>query len=106
MAATGSAIHDKRNPFPATIIDNLPIVGRGSTKETRHVEISLAGSGLHYEPGDALGIAATNGSGVVSALPEALQLAPEATLEIKGEATTLGQALTSRFRAEEQTSEL
>ncbi|HEY9579046.1 MAG TPA: assimilatory sulfite reductase (NADPH) flavoprotein subunit [Rhizorhapis sp.] len=97
MAATGSAIHDKRNPFPATIIDNLPIVGRGSTKETRHVEISLAGSGLHYEPGDALGIAATNGSGVVSALLEALQLAPEATLEIKGEATTLGEALTSRF---------
>src|SRR3546814_5814195 len=76
MAATGNAIHDKRNPFPATIIDNLPIVGRGSTKETRHVEISLAGSGLHYEPGDALGIAATNGSGVVSALLEALQLAP------------------------------
>src|SRR3546814_2464034 len=39
----------------------------------------------------------TNGSGVVSALLEALQLAPEATLEIKGEATTLGEALTSRF---------
>src|SRR3546814_12682342 len=77
MAATGSAIHDKRNPFPATIIDNLPIVGRGSTKETRHVEISLAGSGLHYEPGDELGIAATNGPGVVSALLAALQLAPE-----------------------------
>src|SRR3546814_6960448 len=57
----------------------------------------LAGSGLHYGPVESLGMAATNGSGVVSALLEALQLAPEATLEIKGEATTLGEALTSRF---------
>src|SRR3546814_17314062 len=42
-------------------------------------------------------MAATKGSGVVSALLEALQVAPEASLESKGEATTLGEALTSRF---------
>src|SRR3546814_2663566 len=49
-----TAAHDKRNPFPAQVIDNIAIVGRGSTKETRHVEFSLEGSGLFYEPGDAL----------------------------------------------------
>src|SRR5690606_34049899 len=53
-------IHDKRNPFPAAVLVNTPIVGRGSTKETRHIEFSLEGSGLTYTPGDALGIDASN----------------------------------------------
>lgn len=95
--APGAVAYDKRNPFPATIIDNIPIVGRGSTKETRHVEFSLAGSGLHYEPGDALGIAAANDPAVVSALLEALALSPDAALDIKGESITLGDALTHRY---------
>ncbi|MGL1530588.1 flavodoxin domain-containing protein, partial [Vibrio parahaemolyticus] len=56
-SAIAAARHDKRNPFPAAVIENIAIVGRGSTKETRHVEFSLAGSALAYEPGDALGIA-------------------------------------------------
>ena len=30
--------------------------GRGSNKETRHLELSLEGSGLTFEPGDSLGI--------------------------------------------------
>ena len=59
-AATGetvpATVHDKRNPFPAAIIENIAIVGRGSSKETRHVEFSLAGSGLTYQPGDALNV--------------------------------------------------
>src|SRR3546814_13357399 len=58
--AAPTAAHDKRNPFPAQVIDNIAIVGRGSTKETRHVDFSLDGSGLFYEPGDALGIAASS----------------------------------------------
>ena len=34
----------------------LNLNGRGSNKETRHLEFSLEGSGLTYKPGDALGI--------------------------------------------------
>ena len=89
--------HDKRNPFPATIIDNIPIVGRGSSKETRHIEFSLEGSGLAYEPGDALGIAASNDPVVVSTLLDALSLSPEAEFEHKGQACTMGEAFTHRF---------
>ena len=97
--ATGApvATYDKRTPFPAAIIENIAIVGRGSTKETRHIEFSLAGSGLTYEPGDALGIATSNDPVVVAELLEALGLAPEADLEVKGDHCTLGEALTHRF---------
>ena len=31
--AASTVVHDKRNPFPAPVIDNIAIVGRGSTKE-------------------------------------------------------------------------
>ena len=89
--------HDKRNPFPAPVIENIAIVGRGSSKETRHVEFSLAGSGLVYEPGDALGIAASNDPAVVAAPLDALSLSPDAAFDLKGQSVTIGEALTHRF---------
>lgn len=92
-----TTVHDKRNPFPAPIIDNIAIVGRGSTKETRHIEFSLEGSGLVYEPGDALGIAATNDLAVVATLIDALSLQPDAEFEQKGQTLRLDDALTHRF---------
>lgn len=95
--AAAPSHYDKRNPFPAPIIENIAIVGRGSTKETRHIEFSLAGSGLAYEPGDALGIAASNDPIVVAELLEALDLAPETELDLKGHTLSLSEALTHRF---------
>lgn len=97
VAPAPLTVHDKRNPFLAPIIDNLPIVGRGSTKETRHIEFSLAGSGLRYEPGDALGIAASNDPALVDRLLETLALSADAGFELKGQAMTIGDALTHRF---------
>ncbi len=40
----------------------------GSAKDVRHVVIDLAGSGLHYEPGDSIGLAAQNDPALVQAL--------------------------------------
>ena len=49
-------LYSREQPFAAEIIDNQRITGRAATKDVRHVEFSLAGSGLRYEPGDALGV--------------------------------------------------
>ena len=95
--AATPAVHDKRNPFPAPIVENIAIVGRGSSKETRHIEFSLAGSGLVYEPGDALGIGASNDPAVVADLLEALGISAEAEFELKGQSHSMGEALTHRF---------
>ncbi len=95
--APPASVHDKRNPFPAPVVDNIAIVGRGSTKETRHIEFSLEGSGLVYEPGDALGIAASNDPAVVAALIDTLSLQPDAEFEHKGQTVRLDDALTHRF---------
>ncbi|HEU0134489.1 MAG TPA: flavodoxin domain-containing protein, partial [Allosphingosinicella sp.] len=96
-AFPAATAHDKRNPFEARIIENIPIVGRDSTKETRHIELDIAGSGLAYEPGDALGVVARNDPAVVAALIEAAGLSGDCPLAVKGETTTLAEALEGHF---------
>src|SRR5690606_28412418 len=55
-------------------LENVNLNGGGcetvkpSAKETRHIELSLAGSGLTYEPGDALAIIPQNDPEVVQEL--------------------------------------
>jgi sulfite reductase (NADPH) flavoprotein alpha-component len=88
---------DKRNPFHARIIDNIVLTGRGSTKETRHIEISLEGSGLSFNPGDALGISARNDPALVERILESLGLDRATPLALKGEQIPLAQALEEKF---------
>ena len=52
--------YTRKNPFKATVLDKTRITGRDSDKEVYHFELSLEGSGITYEPGDALGVIAQN----------------------------------------------
>jgi sulfite reductase (NADPH) flavoprotein alpha-component len=47
---------DRSNPFPAPLLQCVPLNAPGSEKDVRHVVFSLKGSGLSFEPGDALGV--------------------------------------------------
>ncbi len=95
--AAAAAAHDKRNPFAATVLENIRIVGRNSSKETRHVELDLTGSGLSYQPGDALGFIPSNDSAVVEQLLEASGLSGDTEVSVKTSSMSLASALTSRF---------
>ena len=55
-----SETYTRKNPFSATVIDKVKITGRDSDKEVYHVELTLEGSGITYEPGDSVGILASN----------------------------------------------
>ena len=48
--------HTRERPFAAPVLENQSIVARDAGRDIRHVELSLDGSGLHYEPGDAIGV--------------------------------------------------
>ena len=65
--------YSRKNPFPARLVVNRKLTGEGSEKDTRHFEISLQGSGLTYEAGDALGIMPTNSPELVDEILQALQ---------------------------------
>jgi len=62
--------YDKKNPFPAALLKKYNLNGEGSAKETIHAEISLEGSGLTYEAGDALGVVPQNAPDLIEAFLE------------------------------------
>ncbi|HKB90560.1 MAG TPA: sulfite reductase subunit alpha [Opitutaceae bacterium] len=71
--AESKSAYSKKNPFPARLLASNDLNGPGSAKETRHVEISLEGSGLSYEAGDALGVIPTNCPELVDEILRALE---------------------------------
>ncbi|WP_340390347.1 assimilatory sulfite reductase (NADPH) flavoprotein subunit [Paenibacillus sp. FSL E2-0151] len=68
----GESEYDRTNPFKAEVLENLNLNGRGSDRETRHIELSLEGSSLDYEPGDSLGIFPENHPRLVEELIAAM----------------------------------
>lgn len=60
--------YSKKKPFPAPLIANIKLNGEHSAKDTRHIAFSLAGSGLVYETGDALGVMVQNCPEVVDSV--------------------------------------
>ena len=72
MSSDPTSLYSRKNPFPATHPVNRKLSGEGSGKDTRHHEISLAGSELNYEVGDSLGLFATNDPELVSEIIQAI----------------------------------
>ncbi|MHA2854358.1 assimilatory sulfite reductase (NADPH) flavoprotein subunit [Paenibacillus lautus] len=91
--------YSRSNPYQAEILENLNLNGRGSDRETRHIEISLEGSNLQYEPGDSLGIYPENHPQLVDDLIAVMGWnADEAVVVNKsGEARTLRDALLRHY---------
>ncbi|HEY4247798.1 MAG TPA: sulfite reductase subunit alpha [Lacunisphaera sp.] len=52
--------YSKKRPYPALLLTSRNLNGPGSGKQVHHVEFDLAGSGLNYEAGDALGVVPLN----------------------------------------------
>ena len=85
--------HDREHPYAAAVLANDRITGRGATKEVRHVEISLVGSGLSYRPGDSLGVWHENPPTVVDGVLAALGLDAAETVTVDGQSRSLGEWL-------------
>ena len=97
----------RKNPFPARLVANRKLNGDGSGKEVRHYEISLAGSGLSYEVGDALGVLPANCGELVGDLLTALGCdGEEAVKTPDGSETSLRLALTQHYDVTKPSTEL
>lgn len=64
-AAPAQSQYTKQNPFAAELSVVQKITGRDSTKDVRHIEISLEGSDITYLPGDSLGVYFLNDEALV-----------------------------------------
>lgn len=84
---------DKSNPFPAEVLVNQKITGGKSSKDVRHIELSLEGSGLRYEPGDALSVVAQNPPQLVAELLQELALDGDEIVSLRDNSLKLVDAL-------------
>jgi sulfite reductase (NADPH) flavoprotein alpha-component len=92
------AAYSRQQPFMAHIIEHRRLSKAGSEKDTRHFGISIAGSGMTYEPGDSLGVFANNAPPLVDEVLRLLKLDPEATVtNPEGQAAPLRQALLHHY---------
>ncbi|MDX1381706.1 MAG: flavodoxin domain-containing protein, partial [Xanthomonadales bacterium] len=75
----------RKRPFQAEVLATQKITGLESDKDVYHVELSLADSGLRYEPGDALGVWPVNADETVAAILDGLRIDPDERVERDGE---------------------
>ncbi|WP_371186797.1 assimilatory sulfite reductase (NADPH) flavoprotein subunit [Thalassotalea maritima] len=85
--------YSKIQPFLATVIDNQKITGRDSNKTVHHLELDVEGSGLTYQPGDALGILPTNEPQLITRIINEFSLDAEAPVVVSEQNMTLYKAL-------------
>ena len=53
-------MHTRDNSYLSPLIDKRPLTREVSSKQTLHLALSLAESGLRYSQGDELGVIAEN----------------------------------------------
>ena len=95
--------YNKANPFPATLITNQKITGRQSDKDVRHLEFDLAGSDLHYQAGDALGVWFDNDPTLVDEILSLAQIDPTTEVTIERKTQTISTALLSHLELTQNT---
>ncbi|WP_405116988.1 assimilatory sulfite reductase (NADPH) flavoprotein subunit [Paenibacillus sp. FSL K6-1217] len=91
--------YSRNHPFHAEVLENLNLNGRGSDRETRHLELSLAGSNITFEPGDSLGVYPENHPQLVDDIIAAMgwNADERVPLNKKGEEGTLQEALLRHY---------
>ncbi len=91
------AVYSRHRPFEAVVLTNQKITGAKSTKDVRHIELSLEGSGLTYEPGDSLAVIADNPPQLIEELLETLGFSGDEEVEVQGAAFTIRDALRAKL---------
>jgi sulfite reductase (NADPH) flavoprotein alpha-component len=87
----------KQNPFAAELSLVQKITGRDSTKDVRHVEISLEGSDITYSPGDSLGVYFLNDEALVDEVLALTQIDATSVVKLGGEDLSVRDALIEKL---------
>lgn len=89
--------YTKQNPYDAALLSSQKITGRNSGKDVRHIEIDLEGSGLTYQPGDALGVWYDNDPALAARVIAQVGLTEKTQVDVDGVSLVLLEALTKHY---------
>ncbi|QDH69363.1 assimilatory sulfite reductase (NADPH) flavoprotein subunit [Lysobacter alkalisoli] len=100
LQATAPA-HDRDRPFAAELLAAHRLTAPGGLRtpagrDVRHFEISLEDSGLHYQPGDALGLWPQNPPALVDEVLATLKLAGDTAVKVGDDEHSLREWLSGK----------
>lgn len=100
--------YSRTNPYMAEVLENLNLSGRGSNKETRHIELSLENFNTPFEPGDCLGVYPKNDPALVDMIIEKLNWDPDKSVSVSKQEETLSirEAFTEHYEITRLTKSL
>lgn len=90
-------LYTRKNPFNARLKAVSALNADGSFKDTRHVVIDLKDSGIHYRPGDSLGVFPRNCPELVDAIIAALGATGDEVVSTPSGSRPLREALIVDF---------
>lgn len=91
------AVYQRDNPCTVSLLARQKITGRNSSKDIQHIELDLAGTGLTYQPGDALGVWQHNDPALVAELLQLTGLPADALVTLDGQPLRLADALREKL---------
>lgn len=80
--ATSAQAHTRDNPFPAPLVEKRALTKDVSSKLTLHLALSIAGSRVHYDAGDACGVIPQNDPRLVMQILDALKFTGSEQVEV------------------------
>ena len=86
--------YSKKNPYYAELLEKINLHGRGSERQTLHIELE---SDLPFEPGDSAGIMPVNNPELVNEVLSVTGHDPDEQIEIKNSKISLFDSLQQEF---------
>ncbi len=97
VPGTAASSWSRGQPFVASVEANQKITGDSSAKDVRHLELSLDGSGIEYQPGDSLAVLVNNPQAIVQRLLSLTGLSGQEPVSLDNAQLSLSQALTEEL---------
>lgn len=89
--------YNRKNPYTSSMLVNRLLTNQDSSKETRHYEFALQGSGLTYQAGDALNVVPENCPELVASVIQAIGCTGDEDEPVNGVLMPLTTALTTHY---------
>ncbi|WP_028488299.1 assimilatory sulfite reductase (NADPH) flavoprotein subunit [Thiothrix lacustris] len=97
IAPVSAPAYTAEHPFQAEVLGRVVLTDDDSAKEVLHLELSLEGSGIHYQPGDILAVSVPNPPDLVEKVLALSGLHGGDAVLVRGETRTLQEALRGHY---------
>ena len=96
-ASVSEALYSSEQPFKSELLNSIVLTDTGSSKDVLHLEFSLEGSGIQYQPGDILAVQVPNDPALVDEVLKQGQFTGNESIQLDGISLDLRTALRTKL---------